>query len=169
LNNECQCASFQDSGLNPLLYFGRTVVPRYFNLLQAEALLPKVQRLLEDLRKHKLSYEMSDGELNQIAQRVALAGGMIPPRDRVAELRAQKDAAARALKHSVEQFEEIGCLLKDLETGLVDFPTRYRGQEVYLCWQSGEPGITFWHRVEDGFRGRKPIDSEFLSNHKGEA
>lgn len=143
-------------------------MPHYFNLLEAEALLPKVERLLQDLRDYKLSFENSDGELNEIAQRVALAGGMVPPRDRIVELRAQKDASARGLKRSIEQFEQLGCLLKDLETGLVDFPTLYHGREVYLCWKSGESGITFWHRVEDGFRGRKPIDSEFLSNHKGE-
>jgi hypothetical protein len=143
-------------------------VPRFFNLLQAEALLPKLERLLQELRDYKLSYENSAGELNQIAQRVALSGGMVPPRERIAELRAQKEEAARALKHSVEQFEQLGCLLKDLDTGLVDFPTLYRGKEVYLCWKSGETSIGFWHRVEDGFRGRKAIDSEFLSNHKGE-
>jgi hypothetical protein len=143
-------------------------VPRYFNLLEAEALLPKVERLLRDVRDYKLSFESSDSELNQIAQRVALAGGMVPPRNRIIELRAQKEASARGLKHSIEQFEQLGCLLKDLETGLVDFPTLYCDQEVYLCWKSGEAGITFWHRVEDGFRGRQPIDSEFLSNHKGE-
>jgi hypothetical protein len=143
-------------------------VARYFNLLEAEALLPKVQRLLQELRDYKLSYEASDGELSQIAQRVALAGGMVPPRDRVLELRTQKEAAARGVKHSLEEFEQVGCLLKDLETGLVDFPTLYRDREVYLCWKTGEPGITFWHLVEDGFRGRKPIDSDFLSNHRGE-
>ncbi len=154
------------SGYRSVGILSRTV-PRYFNLLEAEALLPKVERLLQDLQDYKLSYESSDAELSQIAQRVSLAGGMVPPRDRIMELRARKHASAGGLKRSIEQFEQLGCLLKDLDTGLVDFPTLYRGQEVYLCWKSGEPGITFWHRVEDGFPGRKPIDSEFLSNHKG--
>jgi len=144
-------------------------VPRYFNLLEAEALLPEVQRLLQELRDYKTSYDSSDAQLNHIAQRVALAGGMVPPRDRIIQLRTQKDVAARGLKHTIERFEQVGCLLKDLDIGLIDFPTLYREREVYLCWKSGEPGITFWHHVEDGFPGRKPIDSEFLSNHKGEA
>lgn len=143
-------------------------MPRYFTLLEAEALLPKVERLLHDLRDYKSAYDSADGELGQIVQRVALAGGMVPPRDRVAELRAQKDVSARGLKHTIEQFEQLGCLVKDLDVGLVDFPTLYRGKEVYLCWKSGELGIGFWHRIEDGFPGRKPIDSEFLSNHTGE-
>jgi hypothetical protein len=156
----------QHSGWNPLLYSVGTVA-RYFNLLEAEALLPRVKQLLGDLREYQLAYQASDRELNQVAQRVALLGGMVPPRERIVELRAQKDASARGLKDGLEKFEQLGCLLKDLETGLVDFPTLYRGREVYLCWKSGEPGITFWHRVEDGFAGRKPIDSDFLSNHKG--
>jgi hypothetical protein len=135
-------------------------------LLEAESYLPKVERSLQDLRDHKLSYDKCDQELGVIAQRVALAGGMVPPRERIAELRAHKDASVRGMKRAVEELQEIGCLLKDIEIGLVDFPTLYRGQEVYLCWKSGEPGITFWHRIQDGFAGRKPIDSEFLSNHK---
>ena len=143
-------------------------MPRYFNLLEAEALLPKVQQLLNQITDYKATYESSAGELNQIAQRVALMGGMVPPHDRVLELRAQKDGSARGLKRCIEQFQEMGCLIKDLETGLVDFPTLYRGREVYLCWKSGENGITFWHRVEDGFAGRKPIDSDFLAHHKGD-
>jgi hypothetical protein len=147
---------------------GRILVPRYFNLLEAEALLPKVQRLLQDVRDYKLAYEENERELNQISQKVALLGGMVPPRTRVLELRASKEAALRGLKQSVEQFEALGCLLKDLDTGLVDFPTLYRGKEVYLCWKAGESAITFWHRVEDGFAGRKAIDGDFLANHEGE-
>ncbi|HEX4750935.1 MAG TPA: DUF2203 domain-containing protein [Bryobacteraceae bacterium] len=143
-------------------------MPRYFNLLEAESFLPRVERALREVKEHKLSYDKCDQELGAIAQRVTLTGGMVPPRERIAELRAHKDASARGVKRAVEQLQEIGCLLKDLGIGLVDFPTLYRGEEVYLCWKSGEPGITFWHRIEDGFAGRKPIDSEFLSNHKGE-
>jgi hypothetical protein len=58
--------------------------------------------------------------------------------------------------------------VKDLDIGLVDFPTTFNGVEVYLCWKLGEPGIEFWHGVEEGFRGRKPIDREFLENHRGD-
>ncbi len=92
---------------------------------------------------------------------------MVPPRERIADLRARKDAAARKLKvDSSRRIKEIGCQLKDIDTGLIDFPTLYRDKEVYLCWKLGESGIGFWHHVEDGFRGRRPIDSEFLANHR---
>jgi hypothetical protein len=62
----------------------------------------------------------------------------------------------------------MGVLVKDLDTGLVDFPTLFRGVEVYLCWKLGENGIEFWHGVEEGFRGRKSIDQDFLDHHEGD-
>ena len=57
--------------------------------------------------------------------------------------------------------ESSGCLLKDLEKGLIDFPALLDGHEVYLCWQRGEPRIEYWHRIEDGFAGRRLIGGEF--------
>ena len=142
-------------------------VPRFFNLLEAERSLPEVERLLRGLMASKEDYQDADNQLSRIAQRIALTGGMIPPRDEAALLRQRKDSAARSLKAAFERMQEIGCELKDVDTGLVDFPTLYRGEEVYLCWRLGESGITFWHRVADGFRGRQAIDSEFLENHSG--
>ena len=143
-------------------------MPRYFNLLEAERLLPEVERLLRGLIQFKRDYEQGDEELSQIKQRIALTGGMAAPGERVMQIRARKDAAARALKATMERIEEIGVQVKDVDIGLIDFPTLYRGEEVLLCWKLGEQGIAFWHRLEDGFRGRKPIDSDFLSNHRGE-
>ena len=143
-------------------------MPRFFTLPQAESLLPQVERLLRTLIQLKQDYEAATAELNRIAQRIALAGGMTLPRKQVQEIRDRKDSSARGLKDTAGKFQEIGCQLKDLETGLVDFPTLYRDEEVYLCWKLGETGIGFWHRVEDGFQGRHPIDGEFLSSHRGD-
>lgn len=142
-------------------------MPRFFTLPEAEGLLPEVENLVRKLIQFKQEYENSDGELSRVAQRITLAGGMIAPRERVAELRLRKEASARALKSAIEKIQEIGCQVKDTDIGLVDFPTLYKGQEVYLCWRLGESGIGFWHHVEDGFRGRRPIDRDFLNNHKG--
>lgn len=143
-------------------------VPRFFTLSEAEGLLPEVERLLRDLIGYKENYSEADAQLSSVLQHVSMAGGMIPPRSEIAQLRLRKDACARSLKSTFEKFQETGCQLKDIETGLVDFPTLYRNREVYLCWKLGEPGISFWHPVEDGFKGRRPIDSEFLANHKGD-
>jgi hypothetical protein len=143
-------------------------VPRFFTLLEAEHLLPEVERLIRSLQEQKQSYEQAETELTGVSQRIALLGGTIPPQNRILQLRARKDASARNLKAMVEGIQELGCQLKDLEMGLVDFPTLYQDQEVYLCWKLGESGISFWHHVEDGYRGRRPIDSDFLAHHRGE-
>jgi hypothetical protein len=142
-------------------------VPKFFTLPEAENQLAEVERLVRSLRSLKQSYEEADAGLTEIGHRIAMAGGMIPPRDQVKMLRHQKDANTRGLKIAVEKIEAIGCQLKDLETGLVDFPTLYRDREVYLCWKLGESGIGYWHHVEDGVRGRRKIDGEFLKNHRG--
>jgi hypothetical protein len=143
-------------------------VPRFFTLLEAEGFLPEVERLLRTIIQLKQSYEAADTELSRINQRIALTGGMIAPREQVQQIRTRKDSSARGLKEALEKFQEIGCQLKDIDTGLVDFPTLYRGQEVYLCWKLGESSIGFWHHVEDGFQGRRPIDSQFLADHHGD-
>jgi hypothetical protein len=143
-------------------------VTRFFTLLEAEALLPSIEAYLGRLLQLKNEHEQTNAQLNVINQRIMLSGGMVPPREQVLELKKQKDAAARSLKETVEAIHETGCQLKDVEIGLIDFPTLYHGKEVYLCWKRGEEGIGYWHRVEDGYQGRRPIDSEFLSNHRGD-
>ncbi len=130
--------------------------------------MPEVERLLRSLIELKNEYESSERELGRIAQRITLAGGMVPPRERIADLRGRKDTVAHSVKAKLERIQEIGCQLKDIDAGLVDFPTLYRGKEVYLCWKLGESGIAFWHNVEDGYGGRQPIDSEFRANHRAD-
>ncbi|MDQ2950062.1 MAG: DUF2203 domain-containing protein [Acidobacteriota bacterium] len=136
-------------------------------MLEAESLLPELERLLRSCLQGKHDYDEADEELRGVATRITLAGGMVIVRERVAEVRARKESAARAIKSSVEKIEQIGCHIKDLNLGLVDFPTLYRDKEVYLCWKLGESGIDFWHHTDDGFSGRQAVDSEFLANHRG--
>jgi hypothetical protein len=143
-------------------------VARYFTLLEAEALLPEIEKLLTSLMAFRRELEQVESERGRIQQRIAFAGGMIPPRSELLSLKERKANAEKGLKSAVDGILETGCQIKDVETGLVDFPTLYRGKEVHLCWKLGEKGISFWHHVEDGFRGRKSIDSQFLQNHRGD-
>lgn len=143
-------------------------MPRFFNILEAEGLLPEVQRLVRGLLEYKNEYEEAADELSLIAQRITIMGGMVPPHDDVMLLRNRKTAAARATRGAVDQLRDTGCQLQNLESGLVDFPTLYRGQEVCMSWQIGEDGIGFWHHLDDGYADRQAIDSEFLRNHRGE-
>ena len=89
-------------------------------------------------------------------------------RSRVMAQKNRRESAANEVKNSIERVQEFGCIVKDLDIGLIDFPTLLNGQEVYLCWKLGESGIQFWHGVHEGFRGRKAIDDKFLEQHQGE-
>ncbi len=130
--------------------------------------MPEVQRIIRGLLDFKSEYDEAVDELSLIAQRITIMGGMVPPHDAVVLLRNRKNAAVRASRSAFDQLRHTGCQLKDLESGRVDFPTLYRGQEVCLSWKLGESGIGFWRHVDDSERDRQAIDSEFLKNHRGE-
>ena len=142
-------------------------MPRFFTLAEAETQLPRVERLLRTCLESKRVYGRADAELTVVTQRISFSGGLEVARDEVQQMRRRKDTSARRLKSAVERIQSIGCHLKDLDIGLIDFPTLYHGEEVYLCWKLGEPAIQFWHPVADGFRGRRPIDRDFLAHHTG--
>lgn len=132
-------------------------------------MLPEVERLLRDALFQKTEYQAAEDEFNRTTQRIRMAGGSRVSPGSFLALRARRDTGAAALKHSFERLEEMGVLIKDLDIGLIDFLTRYHGREVCLCWKLGEDRIRFWHGMEEGFRGRKEIDQEFLQNHRGDS
>jgi hypothetical protein len=142
---------------------------RYFTLAEAQAVLPKVERALRDVLFHRAEYQSAEAELNRMLQQIQMAGGSRVSPGPILALRARRDVSAAALKGSFEQIERLGALIKDLDTGLIDFLTLYHEREVCLCWKLGEDKIRFWHGTEEGFPGRKRIDDEFLENHRGEA
>jgi hypothetical protein len=139
-----------------------------FTHAEAQSLLPEVGRLLKDALSAKSEYQEAEKAIQDFSERVMLMGGVVVDRDKALTARSRRDAAAGMLKTAVESVQETGCVVKDLDIGLVDFPTMFKGVEVYLCWKLGEPAIEFWHGVDEGFRGRKPIDQDFLSNHRGD-
>lgn len=93
-----------------------------------------------------------------------MMGGTLIDGRAAVEVRARRETSSKMLRKSLEEILELGVQIKDIDTGLIDFPTRFRGREVYLCWKLGESAIEYWHG-EEGFRGRKPIDRDFLDNH----
>lgn len=143
-------------------------MPRHFSLQQAEALLHDVGRELRQAMALRQELAGVLAGLAEVARHVSLSGGAMVDRERLREARARRDGLAQSLKAAVETIQSYGCLIKDLKAGLVDFPTLFRGREVCLCWRLGEDGIGFWHEVEDGFRGRRPVDRYFLDNHTGD-
>lgn len=143
-------------------------MPRYFTLVEARAALPAVSRSIREAVQAKGRYLEAEKEIQDLGQRILMMGG-IQVDTRAAEAwKSQRDSNAQTLKTSMERIEEMGVLVKDLDVGLVDFPTLFHGEEVYLCWRMDESDIDHWHGVNEGFAGRKPIDKNFVDNHRGD-
>jgi hypothetical protein len=140
---------------------------RYFSHEQATRLLPEVERLLRLAVHARTVYEEADQAIAALQQRVHSMGGIVVDIAKARLLQESRAEGAKHLKEAIEGITELGVQVKDLDTGLVDFPTTYHGEEVLFCWRLGEPRIAHWHGLEEGVRGRKPIDSEFLENHGG--
>ncbi len=143
-------------------------MPRRFTLAEAQSLIPDVDRLLREAVALKTEYQAAEQAIHSLHERIMMMGGMVVDRDQALDGKSRRDNSASRLRDAIEQIQELGCVVKDLDTGLVDFPTLFRGAEVYLCWKLGEPAIAFWHGVEEGFRGRKAIDQDFRDHHQGD-
>src|SRR5690349_8647394 len=116
---------------------------RLFTLEQATLCLPDVERALRDLITYKSEHEEAEAALQAVSRKIMLSGGMQIRGNDVLQLRARKQASAELLKSAFEQIQQVGCLVKDLGLGLIDFPTLYRDREVYLCWKLGETSIEY--------------------------
>lgn len=71
---------------------------------------------------------------------------------------AELAGLAEAALACVDRLEELGAVLKDVDLGLLDFPSEREGEDVLLCWQVGEESVSAWHGLDEGLAGRKPID-----------
>ncbi|HEV2386430.1 MAG TPA: DUF2203 domain-containing protein [Candidatus Acidoferrales bacterium] len=130
---------------------------KLFTLPEAERARQSIEPLLAEAiehRRHALDFER---RLNALAQRIQLTGGLAVRHDKALELRQGYESTSEKARSAVEQIEATGCVVKDLDLGLVDFPGRLNGESVFWCWRLGEDRIRFWHREEEGFAGRKPI------------
>ncbi len=143
-------------------------MPRFFTLHQAQRLIPDVDAAIRDAVFLKSECQQAASELQNARQQIVMAGGTLIHRDRLIAQKSRGETSAAKLNEAIEKIHSFGCQVKDLDLGLIDFPSLYRGEEVCLCWKLGETGIEYWHGVSEGFQGRKKIDQEFLDNHKGD-
>jgi hypothetical protein len=132
-----------------------------FTLEEAQSLLPVVESLLKRAMEGKQSAEQVDSGLSELARQIYLSGGMKVDVSRVAKMRAEMEGHLQRARESVAEIDAIGVQVKDLETGLIDFPCRLDDDVVLLCWRMGEPAIEHWHTMESGFQGRRPVDERF--------
>ncbi|MFQ5694882.1 MAG: DUF2203 domain-containing protein [Terriglobia bacterium] len=132
---------------------------RFFDRREAELLLPTLKDLLVAALEKKKLVEAVEQEFSQVQNRILLVGGILPPYGYLAEKRVERDKLVAGIRLAVEQIEESGCVVKDLESGLLDFPSIVNDEEVFLCWKLGEESIEWYHGLEEGFAGRKRLDA----------
>ena len=132
-----------------------------FTLDEAQSLLPVLESLLKRAIEGKEAAEQVETGLTDIARRIYINGGMRVDTAAVGKLRAEMDAHLNRVRETVAEIDAIGVQVKDLDTGLLDFPCRLDDQVVLLCWRMGETSIEHWHTIESGFQGRQPLDDRF--------
>jgi len=132
-----------------------------FTLEEAQSLLPVLESLLKRAIDCKRSAQEMEEGLNSLAQRVYLSGGMRLNTSSIAKQRAELEEQLKHARDSVAEIDAIGVQVKDLDTGLLDFPCRVDDDVVLLCWRMGEAAIEHWHTMEAGFKGRQPVDERF--------
>ncbi len=134
---------------------------RYFTLREAEGMIPALREYLETAVVAKEQIGRIDGEMRELSARISMTGGMEVNPDDIARQKLERVSLARSVAAAVEEIQSSGCLVKDLDIGLLDFPALVDGVEVYLCWRLGETKIEWWHSTQEGYSGRRRIMDEF--------
>lgn len=123
---------------------------RYFTLESANRTLPLVRRIAEDIRALYPTLRDRVEEFQHVSIDTATE-------EQLSELRSRIDEVARQINSCLAELDQIGCVFKGFEEGLIDFYTWHNGRPVLLCWKVGENEITHWHEVEAGYAGRQPV------------
>ena len=121
---------------------------RHYTVDEANAKLDLVGRIVRRIReaRRRLTAEGFNPEFVSLAE---LSGGAWPGREHA--------VAALEVALGFDQLEELDVVVRDLERGLIDFPSLLGGMEIYLCWLLDEPEVGHWHAPESGFGGRRPL------------
>jgi hypothetical protein len=132
-----------------------------FTLEEAQSLLPVVESLLKRALEAKRAAQEVEEQISELGRRIYLTGGMRVDVAAVSKQRAEMEEHLQRVRESIAEIDSIGVQVKDMDTGLLDFPCKVDDQVVLLCWRMGESAIEHWHTLDDGFKGRKPLDERF--------
>ena len=127
--------------------------PRLFTVDEANALLPAVRVLTDQIQENLQRLKNKSKLVIRDEQLDPEAGDFM---DRLQE-NSEIARLVSEVKDAVEQIQSYGCICKGAEQGLIDFPCLLGAEVVFLCWQRGEPTVSYWHRIEEGFAGRRPL------------
>jgi hypothetical protein len=132
------------------------VAARYFTAEEANEALAVVRPLAEEMVERRRALAELQERHEAFAAKIAGNGGDFDPGE-LRELEEQLGEGATAVARCVARINEVGAFVKDLDEGLVDFPAKRAEEEVLLCWRVGEDEVGYWHGLEEGFSGRKPL------------
>lgn len=134
---------------------------RYFTVDEANALLPQLRSILETLQVKRRELQGRQQAM-ELIRRQATENGHYLAGEEFLRLKKEAEFILEEFNAEVKNIETLGCQLKDLDLGLIDFPALREGREVLLCWKSDETEIAYWHGLTEGFAGRKPIRGDLF-------
>ena len=140
---------------------GGKVSPRTFTVSEANALLPKVIPLIEQLQGLQRSIVKTNQQLDEAIEKLSQGNGypLQSLKEQIKGLTTHQLQLVEALQSVIGQVEELGGQVKDPALGLVDFYGMRNGELICLCWKAGEDRIRYWHTLEAGYAGRQPLAS----------
>ena len=122
----------------------------YFTIKSANEILPSVIKKFQNLKKEK-------NEVLKLEQKLQVSVSTTNQLDQYILLKEQLNRAIIQFYGAIAELEQTGVMIKDIDQGLLDFPSKRFEEEIWLCWKEGETEIKFWHEIDSGFNGRKPI------------
>lgn len=137
---------------------GGRVAEKIFSVEEAEKLIPQLEKIVQSLMENKKNAMAIGEELLKLQDQIR--SGEAASENNAAELlnkQTELEFMIHIINENLESIESLGCQPKDLDIGLVDFPTYIEGEEVLLCWKYGEKAIHYYHGLYEGFAGRKPL------------
>ncbi len=134
---------------------------KVFTLGEAQVLVPVLGALVRRAREAAVRANERENEMQELSQRIFLSGGMHVDVSAAARRRAEREAAVREAKSTLEEIEEIGAKVTDLSEGALEVPSLLEGRPVLLCWTLGDAEIAHWREPEDEADVRRDVDGRF--------
>jgi hypothetical protein len=140
---------------------------KYFSPAQANATLPLVRAIVKDIAELAFQLRAQQERLELLEQGNPNPGSKPEAqKEELAMLQAELDLSQERMREFLQELTALGVELKDFFTGLVDFPARRGGRDIYLCWKLGEAEVAYWHERDAGFAGRQKLKAEEVRSQK---
>jgi hypothetical protein len=124
---------------------------KYFTVSRAEMLLPVIEKILRRTVKLNKALELLE------SIEIEVRDDNYEDMGRVTKANKQFHKLSYEFYGNIERLEDMGCIVKDLDLGIIDFYCRFEDHDIFLCWMLGERKISFWHEIDSSYEGRKPI------------